>query len=149
MNFRTVTLQELKTLLNDKKRYIALFVAFFVLESVLALWTGHEYDTTVWFNTGKWISQGTSINLPPEHFDDPPYGLLMRCIIQCILILGVNLELWRFLIKLPMIIAHLALGFLVGRFAENLFRQKENKHDILLYVNMELFLFCRSNLGNK
>ena len=77
MALLNLRLQELNSnSLNDKKQYIALFVGFFVLESVLTLWTGNAYDLNVWFNTGNWITHGINIYLPPDHLGYPPLWAL-------------------------------------------------------------------------
>jgi len=51
----------LEAIFSEKKLYPPLFLGFFVLESVLSLWTGNQYDLGVWFNTGIWLDQGINI----------------------------------------------------------------------------------------
>lgn len=129
-------------LLNDKKKYIALLAGFFVLESVLSFWTGHEYDMRVWFNTGLWISQGINIYVPADHLGYPPLWALWCGVSHNIyLFFGANLELWRFLIKLPMILAHLALAYFVGRFAEKRFDHKKTSLILFFTLTWSFFFF--------
>jgi len=142
MNFRLVALQELKARFSNNKRYIALFAGFFLLESLLSLWTGHEYDTTVWFNTGMWIGQGINIYLPPDHLGYPPlWALWCGVSYKAYLFLGANLEIWRFLIKLPIIISHLALAFFVCRFAEKRFDKKKVRVIFFFTLTWSFFFF--------
>ncbi len=76
----------------------------------------------IWFQTGVWMNQGINIYLPNDHLGYPPLWALW-CLISYNIytFFGNNLELWRLVLKLPLIIAHLALAYVVGRFVARTF----------------------------
>src|SRR3972149_11681383 len=111
----------LNQMFDDKKIYITL-ACFFVIEALLSLWTGQPYDMKIWFNTGEWMTQGINIYAPPNHLGYPPlWAFWCTIAYNAYGFLGSNLELWRFLIKLPLILAHLALALVVGSYVESRF----------------------------
>jgi uncharacterized membrane protein len=89
------------------------------------MWTGEQYDMNIWFETGAWMNHGINIYLPANHIGYPPLWALW-----CIVSYGVygffgnNVEIWRFTIKLPMIVAQFALSFVVWKFAQKRFNPK-------------------------
>jgi Gpi18-like mannosyltransferase len=105
-------------LFEGKKIYIASFAALFAVEAVLSLYTGLPYDMKVWFQTGIWMNQGTNIYLPNDHLGYPPLWALWCWVSYNVYsFFGNNLEIWRFVLKLPLIVAHLVLAYVVGKFA--------------------------------
>lgn len=105
-------------LLEGKKVQIAFFALLFAIEAVLALYTGLPYDMKVWFQTGQWFNQGINIYLPDNHIGYPPLWALWCSIAYAVYsFLGNNLEIWRLVLKLPIISSHLLLAFFVGKFA--------------------------------
>src|SRR4030067_3596667 len=101
---------------DDKKIYIAL-ACFFIIESLLSLWTGQKYDMEIWFNTGAWMTRGINIYKPDHHLGYPPLWAFWCAFAYNVYnFLGNNIEVWRFVVKLPLIAAHLALAFIVGNY---------------------------------
>ncbi len=71
------------------------------------------------------MNQGINIYLPNDHIGYPPLWALWCWVsYNFYSIFGNSLELWRFFIKLPLIIAHLVLAYAMGKFASNHFGQK-------------------------
>lgn len=105
-------------LLEGKKTYIASFLALFAIEAVLSLYTGLPYDMKVWFQTGIWMNRGINIYLPNDHLGYPPLWALW-CLVSynVYTFFGNSLEIWRFVLKLPLIVSHLVLAYVVGKFA--------------------------------
>ena len=97
----------------------------FLLETTLALWTGHPYDMQVWFQTGTWMNQGINIYQPNNHLGYPPLWALW-CLVsyRTFLFFGNATATWRLVIKLPIILAQLACAFAVGAFTANRFGKK-------------------------
>ena len=121
--------------LSKNKVYLAvLVIALFLAEAILSLWTGLQYDMDIWFKTGLWINQGVNIYVPNDHIGYPPLWAFW-CLVsyRVFAIFGNNMELWRFTIKLPMILAQFALAFVMFKFAQNRFDKKTVR---------KIFLFC-------
>jgi hypothetical protein len=134
--------------LFDKKTCIALFVGFFVLEAILSVWTGMQYDMNIWFNTGKWMQQGVNIYMPLDHVGYPPlWPFWCDAAYRVHLFFGSNLELWRFTIKLPLILANLALAFAVGTFAASRFNHKTARRVFLFVLTWSFFIFIGAMWG--
>ena len=98
------------------------FVSLFVIEAVLSLYTGLEYDMRVWFQTGAWMSKGINIYLPNDHMGYPPLWALW-CLLSYNVynFFGNSFELWRFVVKLPLILSHLVLAYALGKFTAHNF----------------------------
>jgi hypothetical protein len=135
-------------LLLEKKTVIACFVGIFLLEASLSFWTGLPYDMKVWFNTGSWMSQGINIYLPNDHIGYPPLWAFW-CLIafRFYSFFGNNTEIWRFIIKLPMILAQLALAFAIGKFAESRFDHKTARKIFLLTLTWSFFIYIGALWG--
>ena len=134
--------------LFDKKTYIGLFAGFFVLEAILSVWTGMEYDMNVWFNTGKWMQQGINIYMPLDHVGYPPlWPFWCNAAYHVYLFFGNNLEVWRFTVKLPLILAHLALAFSVGNFVVSRFDRKIARRVFLFVLTWSFFIFIGAMWG--
>src|SRR3990172_10983263 len=103
--------------LFGKKTLLALFAGFFLLETLLSFWTGLPFDMDIWFNTGKWMNQGINIYLPANHVGYPPLWPLWCDLAYRVFLRSGSSEVWRFTIKLPMILSHLALSFVVAKLA--------------------------------
>jgi len=79
----------------------------------------------VWFKTGLWMQQGINIYVPNDHIGYPPLWALWCWVsYRLFLLSGNSMMLWRLAIKLPLILAHLALALIIGVFAANQFSQK-------------------------
>jgi hypothetical protein len=57
------------------------------------------------------------------------------------------MEIWRFVIKLPLIIANLALAYAVGRFASNQFNQKTGTTVFFVVLTWSFFIFIGAAWG--
>jgi hypothetical protein len=134
--------------LFDKKTYVALFAGFFAFEATLSVWTGMQYDMDVWFNTGRWMHQGINIYVPLNHVGYPPlWPLWCDVAYRVHLFFGNNLEVWRFTIKLPLVLAHLALAFAVGNFAASRFDRKTARRIFLFVLTWSFFIFIGAMWG--
>jgi hypothetical protein len=134
--------------LFDKKTYIALFAGFFVFEAILSILTGMQYDLDIWFNTGKWMQQGINIYMPQNHVGYLPlWPFWCDVAYHVYLFFGNNIEVWRFTIKLPLILAHLALAFAVGTFAASRFDRKTARRTFLFVLTWSFFIFIGAMWG--
>lgn len=130
-----------------KKTLIASFAGVFIFESILALWTGLPYDMKVWFQTGMWMNQGINIYLPPDHLGYPPLWAFWCNAAYNIYSYLPSLEIWNFVIKLPMIIAHLALTFLAAKFVAERFDQKTGRRVFFFVLTWSFFIFISAAWG--
>ena len=134
--------------LFDRKVLIASFAGIFLLEGLLASWTGMPYDMKVWFQTGMWMNQGINIYIPPNHLGYPPlWALWCDASYRIFLFFGSNIEVWRFAIKLPLIFAHIALTFFVGKFAAVRFGLKTGHKVFFFVLTWSFFLFIAALWG--
>jgi hypothetical protein len=134
--------------LFDKKTYILLFGGFFILESILAIWTGMQYDMDIWFNTGKWMQQGINIYMPLDHVGYPPlWPFWCNLAYRIYLFFGNNFEMWRFAVKLPLIFANLGLAFVLGAFASTRFDRKTTRRVFLFALTCSFFIFIGAMWG--
>jgi hypothetical protein len=112
------------------------------------VWTGMQYDMNVWFNTGKWMYQGINIYVPLDHVGYPPlWPLWCDAAYRVYLFFGNNLEVWRFTIKVPLMLAHLSLAFAVGAFAANRFDRKTARRVFLFALTWSFFIFIAAMWG--
>jgi hypothetical protein len=111
-------------LLEENRLYLACLAVLFVVEALLSMWTGLPYDMKVWFQTGQWMSQGINIYQPNNHIGYPPLWALWCLFAYRSYVVFGSLEFWRFVLKLPLIIAHLLLSCIVGRFVAKEFGGK-------------------------
>ncbi len=124
------------------------FVCFFLLEAILSIWTGMQYDMNIWFDTGKWMQQGINIYMQPDHVGYPPLWPVWCDIVYRIYAFSKNnLDLWRFTIKLPLILAHLALAFAVGEYSANRFDHKIAQRVFLIALSSSFFIFIGAMWG--
>lgn len=133
--------------LFEKKTLFAILAGFFLLETLLSFWTGLPFDMDIWFNTGKWMTQGINIYLPANHVGYPPLWSLWCDLAYRIFLLFGSLEVWRFAIKLPMIIAHLALAFVVGKLAIDKFDLKTARKLFLFVLSWGFFIYIGALWG--
>lgn len=134
--------------LFDKKTVIALFAGFFILEAVLSMGTGMQYDMDIWFNTGKWMQQGINVYVPPDHLGYPPlWSFWCAAAYRVYLFFANSLDAWRFTIKLPLILAHLALTLAVGAFAATRFDRKTARRVFLLVLTASFLIFIGAMWG--
>ncbi len=131
------------------KIFIVLFVVgLFLIEAFLSMWTGNLYDMNIWFQTGVWMNQGTNIYLPDNHLGYPPLWAFW-CLIayRVYSALGNNVELWRFIIKLPLILAQFGLAFAIGRFAQSRFSKATARKIFLLSLTWIFFIYIGALWG--
>jgi hypothetical protein len=127
--------------LFSKKTYFACFAGVFLVDVILSFWTGSPYDMKIWFNTGSWLKQGINIYVPNDHLGYPPlWALWCYVAYQTYTFFGNNLEIWRFIIKLPMIIAQPILAYVIGKFAASRFDIKKAR-ELFLITLVWSFIF--------
>ena len=135
-------------LFDSKWKYLILLGVFFLIEVILSLWTGLPYDNEVWFNTGKWMNQGINIYEPPHHLGYPPlWALWCSVAYHFYNFFGNSMEVWRFIIKLPMILAHLGLAYALGVFATNRFGRKTGLKLFLVTLTWSFFIYIGALWG--
>jgi hypothetical protein len=135
--------------LGGNKAYLLLLVGgLFAAEALLSMWTGMGYDMKVWFNTGVWMKQGINIYLPENHLGYPPvWAFWCLAANQIYTFFGNNMELWRFTIKLPMILAQFALAFAVGRFVQTRFNPQTARKVFLVTLTWIFFIYIGALWG--
>jgi len=130
-----------------KKTLIICFAGFFIFESLLSVWTGLRYDMDIWFKTGMWMKQGINIYLPPDHLGYPPLWALWCNIAYDVFTYFRSMEAWNFIIKLPLIISHLALTFIAGKYAADRFDQKTGRRVFFFTLTYSFFIFIAAAWG--
>jgi Gpi18-like mannosyltransferase len=135
-------------MLERKRNYILIFVLFFLMESLLSLWTGLPYDMEVWFNTGMWMNQGINIYEPAHHLGYPPlWAFWCSVAYQIYSFFSNSIEVWRFTVKLPMILAHLGLAHVVGMFVANRFDLKAGLRIVFVVLGWAFFVYIGALWG--
>ena len=134
--------------LLQESTLIIFFAGMFLLEAILALWTGNPYDLKVWFNTGSWMNQGINIYQPNDHLGYPPLWSIW-CLVayRAYLFFGSNPEIWRLIIKLPIIFSHLACAYIVGKYASSRFGQKTGIKILLTILTWSFFVYIGAIWG--
>jgi len=129
--------------LKDSRILLALLiVGLLAAEVFLSLWTGEQYDMNIWFQTGAWMTHGINIYLPNNHIGYPPLWALWCLVSYSIYgFFGNNIEIWRFAIKLPMIVAQFTLAFVVYRFAQKWFNPKTAFKVFLFTLTCSFFVY--------
>ena len=136
-------------LFENKKIYLALFIgALFIAEAFLSMWTGMGYDMKIWFQTGVWMNQGTNIYVPNNHLGYPPLWAFW-CLFSYRVyeLLGNNMEVWRFTVKLPLLLAQFALAFAMWKFAEKRFDQRTARKIFLFALTWIFFIYIGALWG--
>ena len=128
---------------------LALFIGgLFVAEAWLSMWTGMQYDMNIWFNTGNWMNQGINIYLPSDHLGYPPlWGFWCLISYRLYASLGNNMETWRLIIKLPLLMAQFALAFIMGKFAQKRFGEKTARKIFLIALTWIFFIYIGAMWG--
>jgi hypothetical protein len=140
--------QSLTGLFEGKKRYVVIFAGLFFFEALLALYTGNPYDMNVWFKTGTWLNQGMNIYLPDNHLGYPPlWALWCGFAYKVYTYLASNFEIWRLVIKLPLIIAHLVLAYALGTFAAKQFNIRTGHKILLITLLWSFFIYIGALWG--
>ena len=140
--------KRLTQIFEGKKKYIVIFLCFFLFEALLTFYTGLPYDMSVWFKTGTWLNQGINIYLPNDHLGYPPlWALWCGFAYKLYTYLAYNFEIWRFIIKLPMIISHLVLAYVVATFAAKRFDIKTGKKILLITLLWSFFIYVGALWG--
>jgi hypothetical protein len=128
---------------------LALFIGgLFVAEAWLSMWTGMQYDMNIWFNTGNWMNQGINIYLPSDHLGYPPlWGIWCLISYRVYALLGNNMEAWRLIIKLPLLLAQFGLAFVMGKFAQKRFGEKIAPKIFLIALTWIFFIYIGAMWG--
>ena len=138
----------LNLLFESRRIYIVPLVGLFIIQSVLSFWTGQPYDMRVWFQTGVWMNQGINIYAPPNHIGYPPLWAFWCALAYNVYnFFGNNIELWRFTVKLPVIVAHFALAFVVGKFVENRFGLRTARKAFWIILGWSFFIYVGALWG--
>lgn len=120
----------------------------FLAEATLSAWTGLKYDMTVWFQTGVWMEQGINIYQPNDHLGYPPlWAFWCLAAKQVFNLSGGNMELWRFVVKLPLILAQFALAFATWKFTQTRFDNVKAKRILILALTWVFFIYIGALWG--
>jgi hypothetical protein len=131
----------------EKKTLIACFVGLFLIESLLSIWTGLPYDMEIWFKTGNWMNQGINIYAPPDHLGYPPLWAFWCDAAYKIYDFFGKIEIWNYVIKLPLIVSHLLLTFVIGKFAAARFDKKTGRRVFFFILTGSFFIFISAAWG--
>jgi Gpi18-like mannosyltransferase len=102
----------------------------------------------IWFNTGAWMNQGINIYMPNDHIGYPPlWGFWCLVAYRAYAFFGNNLEIWRLVIKMPLILGHLLLSFVIGKFAETRFDRKTARRVFFITLTWSFFIFIGAMWG--
>ncbi len=137
--------------LRDRKSLVTLLLAvgaLFVAEAFFAVYTGAEYDMNVWLQTGEWMGKGINIYLPPDHIGYPPLWPFW-CLVSynTASLFGNNVQLWRLIIKLPLLVAQFLLAFCVWKFAKSRFSAKTAKTTALFILTSSFAIYVGALWG--
>ena len=97
----------------------------------------------IWFQTGVWLNQGINIYVPNNHLGYPPLWafwcvVFLQSFTGC---LGTTMEIWRFFIKLPMLISQFVLAFAMAKFAGKRFDAKIARKIFLFSLTWIFFIY--------
>ncbi len=134
--------------LNHKGMRVALpvFLAAILGRILIAPFTGHPYDLSIWIATGRNVANLTSPYTLHPSLGYPPLWAYWCGVAYKLsqLIMPANVFSYIFLIKLPIILGDIALAWLMMIFSpqtnSNLIRQN-NHHSLSALARAELFLF--------
>ena len=94
------------------------------------------------------MNQGINIYLPPNHLGYPPlWAFWCTFAYNVYAFLGGNMEIWRFVVKLPLILSHLALAFVVGNYAERRFGLKTARRVFWIILGWSFFIYVGAIWG--
>ena len=94
------------------------------------------------------MNQGINIYVPNNHLGYPPLWAFWCLIAYRVYgVLGNNMEVWRFIIKLPLILAQFALAFAIGKFAQNRFDKKTARNIFLIALTWIFFIYISALWG--
>ena len=118
-------------LLERKHVWLLVLLCSVVLRIVLAPFTGHPYDMSIWMETGRYVAEGRSPYELEIHLGYPPlWGFWCGAsYVLSNLILPGNLFAYIFAIKVPIIAADLAVVWAIitfDRASENLKSRSNN-----------------------
>jgi hypothetical protein len=128
---------------KDRRILLASIIVILVVAEVFfAMLTEAKYDMNIWFQTGMWMNNHINIYVPDNHIGYPPLWALW-CSIAFTLygLLGNNSELWRLIIKLPMIVAQFVLAFVVWKFAQKRFDSKTEWKLLIFTLTFGFFIY--------
>lgn len=102
----------------------------------------------IWFQTGALMNKGINIYEPEHHLGYPPLWAFW-CMIayRFYTFFGNSYEIWRFILKLPLIVSHLVLAYSIGRFAENEFSQKKAHRIFYTTLTWSFFVYIGAIWG--
>jgi Gpi18-like mannosyltransferase len=102
----------------------------------------------VWFKTGLWLNNGINIYLPADHLGYPPlWALWCGFAYKLFTLLAYNIEAWRFIIKLPMILAHFVLAYVLGSFVSKHFNTKTGQKILVISLLWSFFIYIGALWG--
>jgi hypothetical protein len=108
--------------------FFALLAGFTAVEVLVAMYTGNPYDMKVWLQTGNVMNSGANIYIPNNHLGYPPLWAFWCLIaVNASNLLGNSVEIWRLIIKLPIILAQFGLAYAVWSFAKTRFNANATK----------------------
>lgn len=94
------------------------------------------------------MNNGINIYEPAHHLGYPPLWALWCSVAHNFyLLLGSNLELWRFIIKLPLILAHLGLAQIVGMFVSSRFDKNTGLKMVAVILGWPFFIYIGAMWG--
>ncbi len=94
------------------------------------------------------MNHGINIYLPDNHIGYPPLWALWCLIAYSIYgFFGNNVEVWRFAIKLPMILAQFVLAFVIWKFAQERFDPKIAEKIFLFTLTCSFFIYIGAMWG--
>ncbi|HSQ48141.1 MAG TPA: glycosyltransferase 87 family protein [Candidatus Deferrimicrobiaceae bacterium] len=127
---------------------LAALATLFAVEAALSLYTGLPYDMDVWFKTGDWMNQGINIYQPNDHLGYPPlWSIWCLFSYKAYLFFGSSMEMWRLIIKLPMILAHLFLAYSLGDFVSRHFNAKLGKKLFFITLGWVFIIYIAAMWG--
>jgi hypothetical protein len=140
-------LEDLLEMLKDKRMLFAIGVVF-VIQAAVSFWTGQQYDMDVWFNTGRWMNQGINIYGPPHHLGYPPLWAFWCSFAYATFgSFGGSIEIWRFVIKLPLILSHIALAIVVADYVRNRFSLNMARKVFWIILGWSFFIYVGAIWG--
>lgn len=86
--------------------------------------------------------------MPSDHLGYPPlWALWCGFAYKLYTLLAYNIEAWRFIIKLPMILAHLVLAYVLGAFAAKRFNIKTGQKILVIALLWSFFIYIGALWG--
>jgi Gpi18-like mannosyltransferase len=122
--------------------FFGLLAVLAAAEVIIAMYTGNPYDMKVWSQTGAVMSSGANIYIPSNHLGYPPLWALW-CVVafHASNMLGNSVEVWRLIIKLPIILAQFGLAYAVWSFAKTRFDANATKKVLFFSLSWGFIIY--------